>query len=57
MARNSIELGAPGDVVDSFGIYDRAATDRYRELLRTSYPALYREAGFPRSFWDKLLKF
>jgi len=57
MVRNSIELGRPGGAVDSYGIYDRRETDSYREILRSYYPALYREAGFPRSFWGKVLKF
>ena len=55
MVRNAIEVRHSGGT-DSYGIYHRGLTEHYRSTLRDVYPTLYREAGFPRSLWGRILK-
>lgn len=55
MVRNAIEVRHSGGT-DSYGIYHRGHTEHYRSTLRAVYPTAYREAGFPRSLWGRILK-
>jgi hypothetical protein len=44
--RNEIRLALRNGEVERYFIYARSATRQYRDLLRRTYPSLYREEGF-----------
>lgn len=57
MVRNCIDIGNADGHIDSYAIFDRAATTDYRDFLKETYPTRFREEGVPQSFIGRLLKY
>ncbi|MFN7924559.1 MAG: hypothetical protein U0Q16_30940 [Bryobacteraceae bacterium] len=55
--RHKVELTARDGNKTRFGILHRHDLANYQRELRRAFPALYHEAGFPTTLWERIVKY